>query len=439
MIRRTLLAVLFIVGAVVVATGPHARATQIGCGACAPGPGSYGMNSGPFKITLATPNCLATQVPEHDSSMNLPWDWSTQHVDPEASAILAGASTWKNYTENGAGTLNGATVINNSCDLTYGNVIIRQQGQNEDAPERDDQEAAAWTVTTRGANGAAIGWEIVLHRNTVANSSEDDLRKLLIHEFGHVLGYDDMNGCAGQTWMYKAMDGFPSGSSLTPNDICGAQTDYRTTSAVPGTICSWVDYDSCPSSQFDFADCTCSETPLLISVSGRAYDLTTAQNGVLFDIFGDGRRRQVAWTSGQDEDKAFLVLDRDSNGFITSGKELFGGVTQQTATSRPNGFNALAMFDSEDHGGNGDGWITASDAVWQQLRLWNDRNHNGVSEADELLLLGDKRVTGISLDYIQSERRDPAGNHYRYAAKVLVNGGPFGVVYDVFLRVNAQQ
>ena len=107
-------------------------------------------------------------------------------------------------------------------------------------------------------------------------------------------------------------------------------------------------------------------TPILISVKGNKLDLTSAADGVEFDMNGDAVASRMAWTTGN-EDDAFLVLDRNGNGLVDNGRELFGSFTPQPGTGAPNGFLALAVFDQAENGGDGDLQITGNDLV--SLRL----------------------------------------------------------------------
>jgi hypothetical protein len=161
-----------------------------------------------------------------------------------------------------------------------------------------------------------------------------------------------------------------------------------------------------------------SHTPILISVGNKKFDLTNVAGGVTFDIDNNGIGDHVSWTTASSDD-AFLVLDRNGNGMIDNGSELFGDVTQQPASSTKNGFLALAEYDKVANGGNADGRIDNHDVIHSSLRLWLDTNHNGVSEPSELHTLIHFGVTGIDLKYHTEKKHDKNGNIFRYRAKVF--------------------
>lgn len=189
--------------------------------------------------------------------------------------------------------------------------------------------------------------------------------------------------------------------------------------------------DTCSSRQVCFANRCIS--PVVIDVGGNGYDLTDGAGGVDFDITGSGSPMRVAWTAAGSDD-AWLVLDRDASGLIDNGMELFGTVTAQPLSDDPNGFRALAEFDKPDNGGDGNGRVNEGDSMFGVLRLWQDANHNGVSEARELHLLTSLGVYGIDLEYKESKREDQHGNGFRYRAKVYdLRGAHVGRwAWDVF-------
>jgi hypothetical protein len=176
-------------------------------------------------------------------------------------------------------------------------------------------------------------------------------------------------------------------------------------------------------------------SPVIIDTTGEGFHLTSAKNGVKFDIAGDGHPIQMGWTA-RGSTNAFLALPRD--GKITNGKELFGNFTPQPPSNHPNGFLALSVYDLPENGGNGDGVIDAQDAIFPSLVLWIDSNHDGVAQPEEMHSLPELGVFSISLDYKLSWRVDQFGNLFRYKSQINAadpteddsHAGP--ICYDVF-------
>ncbi|HVS00028.1 MAG TPA: hypothetical protein VMW27_25605 [Thermoanaerobaculia bacterium] len=171
-------------------------------------------------------------------------------------------------------------------------------------------------------------------------------------------------------------------------------------------------------------------SPLVIDLDGGGFRFTDGAGGVQFDLNGDQIAETLAWLEPGSGD-GFLVLDRDGNGSITSGAEMFGDRTAQPTSPEPNGFLALAVFDQASAGGNVDGTIDVTDAIFPLLAIWIDVNHDGRSQDGELYTLASLGISSFRLDYIETRQKDRYGNELRYRSRATVGGKTVPVV-DVF-------
>jgi hypothetical protein len=279
------------------------------------------------------------------------------------------------------------------------------------------------------------------------------LDNLIGHELGHVLGL---------------------ANSTCANHIMGANWS---TSNPASDECAWVDdaWQTTIEQQQDACDATCStqcagtppacpaggggscgvegcppgayDDPLILDLDGDGIRTTSVADGVAFDVSGDGVPDRTAWTAAAADD-AFLYVDENENDLVDSAAELFGDATVLSDGTRArNGYEALAARDEPRYGGNDDGTLTKDDKIWRKLRLWIDRNHDGMVTRDESYTLHAFDIVEIELSYVVMTSADDfgmdtAGNWHLIQGMFVqrsTGGGPprerIRAVHDIFFRV----
>jgi len=142
-------------------------------------------------------------------------------------------------------------------------------------------------------------------------------------------------------------------------------------------------------------------TPLVLAFRGESVRFTHAEGA--FDLAGGGASIATDWVG---DETPWLALDRDGNGAIDDGSELFGSMTRlSTGTRATNGFIALADLDDD-----GDGWITPKDEAFSRLLVWRDRDQDRRSSAAELTPAAEAGLVAISLRYKSDAPRCEDGN-----------------------------
>ncbi len=143
--------------------------------------------------------------------------------------------------------------------------------------------------------------------------------------------------------------------------------------------------------------------PIILDLDGDGLETVGLASNVYFDHDGDGVLTKTGWAG---KDDALLVWDRNANGSIDTGAELFGDFTVlPNGTLAPNGFAALAALDS-----NGDGILDASDPAFAELKLWRDTSQDGQTGSGELISLADAGIVSLNLTNTLKNQRLANGN-----------------------------
>ena len=171
-------------------------------------------------------------------------------------------------------------------------------------------------------------------------------------------------------------------------------------------------------------------SPLLLDLDGNGVSTRSIADGAIhFDHDGNGFAERTGWVGAGD---ALLVRDRDGDGRITTGNELFGNHTRLSdGTFAAHGFEALGSLD-----GNGDGRIDRRDAVWSELRLWRDDDADADTEPGELFSLDQLGIESLSLAYSESSGTDPQGNRHAQLGTYRTSDGRLLACDDVWFTMD---
>lgn len=288
---------------------------------------------------------------------------------------------------------------------------------------------------TSDACGEFSGSEVTFYEyartptgQTVPCTRADILVDTAAHEMGHALGLKD-SGCGN--YMMGQIN-YASGSYTnrtirqaecsTLDDTHMTEQEVEESSQEDGGA-----DDGPPGAPQESCDSPNPCSPILVDLDRGGFHLTSAAGGTDFDLDRDGSEERVAWTRAGTGD-GWLAVDRNGNGRIDDGGELFGNFTDQPLAGELNGYRALAVFDDD-----GDGRITSADSVFEHLRLWIDADRDGTSRPAELVALATVGIEWIGLRTVENRSRDRYGNEFRYRARVgMVDGETQSV--DVFLR-----
>jgi hypothetical protein len=171
---------------------------------------------------------------------------------------------------------------------------------------------------------------------------------------------------------------------------------------------------------FEQETLTSQADPLVLDLDNDGIELIEQAEGVWFDIKGNNSKVKVSWVNCDD---AFLCLDKNSNGIIDSGKEMFG---DQNGSS--NGFIELSLYDDDDNN-----FIDNKDKIYSRLLIWKDKNSDGISQENELSGLKEQGVKSINLNYTKVNEEIKGNTIYEKSTFENFKAQNFSIA-DVWLR-----
>ncbi|SDJ07159.1 Haemolysin-type calcium binding protein related domain-containing protein, partial [Pseudomonas flavescens] len=193
-----------------------------------------------------------------------------------------------------------------------------------------------------------------------------------------------------------------------------------------GELLDWLDPNGLISDlQETFKDALGTVSPLILDLDGDGVETIARSAGVNFDHDGNGFAELSGWVG---KDDGLLVWDRNDNGLIDSGAELFGNFTKLgNGQNAANGFLALSELDS-----NGDDKVDSSDELFEQLKIWKDSNSNGKVDNGELSSLSDWHVKSLGLSYTSKNLTDAQGNKVLQVGQYVNTDGVVRAMNDIW-------
>ena len=173
--------------------------------------------------------------------------------------------------------------------------------------------------------------------------------------------------------------------------------------------------------------------PIIIDLNKNGITSTKLNNTIYFDHDNNNFKEASSWI---DKGDAFLALDKNSNGLIDNGNELFGNHTisntrfKYTNNKATNGYEALKAYDL-----NGDNVIDSKDEIYDKLLLWKDSNQNAITDKGELIKLKDSGIVSIDLNY-KNTNTDEKGNTIKQSSTITFEDGFTTIANDVWFKVN---
>jgi len=253
------------------------------------------------------------------------------------TATVAFLQDWNNQL-NGSGVHYNVTVSSTPPNPGTANTIIVAYDDNF-----SNSEVASLTMhSSSGPSGGSVYGEMVFHKNIRVGTPSflpAFVRETSRHEGGHGIGLDNASNCPpGSTIMNPAGDG-ETFITQCDNNAVSSDPAYATLADGGNSSCTpspdYLFWCSQEHFAMNWDECWCGPTPIAVDTVGDGFQLSASANGVTFDINGNGTPDHISWTVPASDD-AWLALDRNGNGNIDNGQELFGDFTAQPSSTNAN-------------------------------------------------------------------------------------------------------
>lgn len=171
------------------------------------------------------------------------------------------------------------------------------------------------------------------------------------------------------------------------------------------------------------------ETPLVIALTGDGILTLPDDDNIHFDHNNDGVKESTGWI---DSNSAFLVFDKNRNGIIDNGNEMFGNnTTDILGDYAKHGFDALYQYDN-----NQDNIIDNNDLIWVSLNLWIDKNIDGITDVGEMINIEYSGIESINLNYKKNGSIDENGNKNLLTSSLIWKNGSHTEISDIVFNTH---
>lgn len=322
---------------------------------------------------------------------------------------------------------NGAA---NSLNSAFGNLFdtggALTDGKNAAGEAKDSSMASRDTIEELRDRVESMRSGRVTIRNTAASRLDSFRQSTIRSIFSMIFGGGRLGGFLGNTSLFAGITQSSSGSMLTLSNEQVYDESESTAFSTTGIVRTQdgreisINVDVAMSRRFTqyFKEelqipqvvNTCD--PLVINFDGNVAELSDQK--FFFDIDGDGEKDEISYLGSG---SGYLALDKNGDGIINDGNELFGPQTG-------NGFNDLAKYDAD-----GNGWIDENDPIWSQLKIWC-KNEDGT---ETLYTLAEKGLGAICLqnavtDFALNNAQNQTNGYIRSTGIFLYENGNVGTV-----------